>query len=84
MIGRTYGAEKTSYPGAVDPRVFVNGTPPKNVREVIKEVIVLRSVVTKCRHQLLLARPIAAPDEGLAQVFVIALFDMDRVSFALI
>ena len=43
---------KDPYPGAVDPRVFMNGTPPNNVREVIKEVIVLRSVVTKCRHQL--------------------------------
>lgn len=84
MIGRTYGAEKTSYPGTVDPRVFVDWTPPKIVREVIKEGIVLQSVVTERGHQLLLARPIAASDEGLAQVIVMALFNMDRVPFALI
>ena len=84
MIRGTYGAEKTSYPGAVNPRVFVNRTTPKNVSEVIKEGIVLRSVVTERGHQLLLARPVAASDEGLAQVIVMALFNMDRVPFALI
>ena len=52
MVWRTYGAEKTSYPSGGSAGLM-NGTPPNNVREVIKEVIVLRSVVTKCRHQLL-------------------------------
>jgi hypothetical protein len=83
MIWRTYGAEKTAYPRAADPRIFVNGTTPKSVGEVIKEGIVLRSVVTKRRHQLFLAGPIAASDEGFTQVIVMALLDMDRVPFAL-
>lgn len=43
----------------------------------------LRSVVTKRRHQLFLAGPIAASDEGFTQVIVMALFDMDRVPLAL-
>ena len=61
----------------------MNRTPPKSLSEVIKEGVVLRSVVTKCRHKLFLAGTIAASNEGFAQIIVMALFDMDRVSLAL-
>ena len=61
----------------------MNGTPPKSLSEVIKEGVVLRGVVTKCRHKLFLAGAIAAPNEGFTQVIVMALFDMDRVPLAL-
>lgn len=50
MIRRTHGAEQTVYPGAADPRIFVDGAPPKIVSEVIKKGIVVRDVMTKRRR----------------------------------
>lgn len=58
-------------------------TPPKIGSEAVKECIVLRRVVTERRHQLFLARPIAASDQGFTQVIVMALLDMHRVPLAL-
>jgi hypothetical protein len=61
----------------------VKGAPPQRVSEVIKQGVVLRRVVTKRRHQLVLAGTFAASDEGFTQVIVMALLDMNRMPFAL-
>ena len=84
MERRTYGPEKTAYPGMANSWIFVKGAPPKIVSEVVKEAVVLRRIVTGRRHQLVLARAIAASDKCFTKVIVMAFFDMDGVRFALV
>jgi hypothetical protein len=82
MEGWTYGSEKSGYLRASNSRIFVNDT-PTSVGEMIEEGVLLRDVMTERRYQLVLAGTVAAADKRLADIVVLALFSMDRMTCTL-
>jgi len=82
MKGWIQGAGNPAHLRLRNSRIFMNDAAPL-IREVIKKGIRLRGVVTGRRRQLF-PKSLAALDQRLTEIFVVALFSMSRMRFPFI